>query len=238
MRRAAARLEGLSRRLGATSSPAEHEQPPGLPRYAWAPATEADARAEILLTPDEDEFDASGRHELGRLLPFVDETTTALDLGCGIGRIARHLAPHCRALWAVDASPRMLELAGGRLAGVANIRYALCKDTAVPDIADASVDFVYSVLVLQHLEKEDAFLLLEEMYRVLRPGGRALYTWPNLDDDGYLRAFVQGARAGEATNLYRARPYTVGELQRLIPAAGYSSVELHEAPNIVTVCTR
>ncbi len=207
-------------------------------RYGWAPQTEQDARLEIIDSEDKEFFEESGRRDAERLLPFLEPGFAVLDLGCGIGRIAMYMAPHCQTLWAVDASPRMLEMAGTRLAGLSNVKYAQCLDTKVPEVVDESIDLVYSIIVLQHLEKEDAFLLTEDVVRMLRPGGLAFLTWPNLLDEANLEAFVQGARRGEATNNYRARLYTTHELELLLPRAGFSSVEIRDEPNIVTICRR
>jgi 2-polyprenyl-3-methyl-5-hydroxy-6-metoxy-1,4-benzoquinol methylase len=229
----------LSRMAGARVEGAPLGPDGGPLRYSWLPGTEDEARLQIINHRDEERFEESGRQELKRLLPFVHPGATVLDLGCGIGRVTRPLAPHCGTIWAVDASPQMLEIARGRMAAVPNVRYALCADTVVPEVPDASVDFVYSIIVLQHLEKEDAFLLLEEVVRMLKPGGKAFLTWPDLHDDFYLGTFVRYAHQGEVANRTRARVYTAGELERLLPAAGFSTVELTpDPPDIVAVCTR
>jgi SAM-dependent methyltransferase len=204
----------------------------------WRPANEAEARLQIVTYDDRERFEASGRQELVQLLPYLDPEATVLDLGCGIGRIARYVAPHCHALWAVDASGEMLEMAAQLLAEHPNVRYARCEDTRVPAVPDASIDFAYSIIVLQHLEKEDAFLLVEDVARMLCPGGRALFTWPNLLDEFYLDTFLTYAHRGEVTNPARARMYTTTELECLLPCAGFSAVEVRPAPNIVTICTR
>jgi ubiquinone/menaquinone biosynthesis C-methylase UbiE len=204
----------------------------------WQPTSEGDARNEILNDFDPEHFDASGRGEVERLGPYVTPESVVVDLGCGMGRIALYIAPLCKTLWAVDVSEQMLGYARKRMAEQANVRYARCADTRVPDIADATVDFLYSIIVLQHLEREDAFNLVRDVYRMLTPGGKALLTWPNLLDDGFLESFLAYADKGESTNPARARIYTTTELQRLLPAAGFSSVEVRDEPNIVTVCTR
>jgi ubiquinone/menaquinone biosynthesis C-methylase UbiE len=234
------RVSGRLRRMAGVVDGSPPLGPDGKPlRYSWLPGTEDEARLQIINHRDEERFEESGREELKRLLPFVADGATVLDLGCGIGRIARPLAPHCGKIWAVDASSQMLDIARQRMAGLANVRYALCADTVVPDVPDASVDFLYSIIVLQHLEKEDAFLLVEDAVRMLRPGGKAFLTWPDLLDDFYLDAFVRYAHEGEVLNRTRARVYTETELERLLPAAGFSAVELRrDPPDIVAVCTR
>lgn len=204
----------------------------------WLPRSEEQARRYILNDADPAAFDASGREAAERLAPHLAPEAVALDLGCGIGRVALHVAPRCRALWAVDASPLMLRYARRRLAGAPNVRFARSRGTTVPDVPDASVDLVYSLLVLQHLEREDAFLLLEDVRRMLRPGGTAYLTFPNLLSDTYLDAFVGYARSGYATRRARARFYTPQEVGRVIPAAGLEVADLDDGTEIVAVCRR
>jgi ubiquinone/menaquinone biosynthesis C-methylase UbiE len=207
-------------------------------RYAglWMPRSEEQARRYILNDPDPEAFDRSGREAAERLAPHLTPESIVLDLGCGIGRVATHVAPLCRTLWAVDASPLMLRYARRRLAGQANVRYARCRGTVVPEVPSGSVDLVYSLLVLQHLEREDAFLLMQEVRRVLRPGGTAYLTFPNLLSDTYLQAFLGYARAGHSTRRARARFYTPQEVERVVPAAGLPIASIEPGTEIVVVC--
>jgi SAM-dependent methyltransferase len=100
------------------------------------------------------------------------------------------------------------------------------------------MDLVYSVLVLQHVAREDAFCMLRDVRRVLRPGGTAYLTFPNILDDGYLAAFVQYAESGEVANPARARFYTPAEVGRVVGAAGFADVSVIEGPDIVAVAPR
>jgi len=193
------------------------------PRYAghWNPADESAALLQIFNTDDVDSFEEGGRWDLARLRPWFDKDSTVLDLGCGIGRVARYVAPECSLLWAVDASQRMLDMAAQRLRDLTNIRYVHCHDVAFPDVGSESVDLAYSLLVLQHVEREDAFLLLEELRRVIRPTGTVILTYPNLLSETYLSGFVSSARRGAAADTARARLYTPQEVEALLPAAGF-----------------
>jgi len=225
---------GARRRLengaaGAPPAPAE--------RYGalWDPSADADAMALILNTTDSETFEATGRADAERLSAYLPDGGTALDLGCGIGRVARYLAPRCTTLWAVDASARMLDLARTRMAELSNVRYARCVDTAIPDVPDGAVDLAYALLVLQHLEREDAFLLLEELRRVVAHAGTVVVTFPNLLSDTYLAAFLDYVRNGEVTNQARARMYTPDEVARVVTAAGFD-VHLEVDVEILAVC--
>jgi SAM-dependent methyltransferase len=201
----------------------------------WDPGADAEAMSLILNTSDTDAFEAAGRGDADRFAPFITPEATVLDLGCGIGRVAKYVAPLCRTLWAVDASPRMLELARKRLADAPNVRFARCIDTAIPDVATASVDVAYALLVLQHLEREDAFVLLKELRRVLKPEGVAFVTYPNLLSDVYLQSFLDYVREGQVTNPARARIYTPQEVERLMPEAGFA-VTLDPGVEIFATC--
>lgn len=203
------------------------------PRYAglWNPADETAAQLQIFNTDDPDSFEEGGRWDFDRLRPWFDKDSTVLDLGCGIGRVARYVAPECSLLWAVDASRRMLDLAAERLQDISNVKYAHCHDVTFPDVPSSSVDMAYSLLVLQHLEREDAFLLLEELRRVIRPEGTVILTYPNLLSETYLSGFVNYAHRRESTDPARARLYTPQEVLALLPAAGFRA-EIDEGTEI------
>jgi SAM-dependent methyltransferase len=93
----------------------------------------------------------------------------ALDFGCGVGRLSLPLAGRFASVAAVDVSPGMLrELEANRAAaGRTNIT-ALASLDAVPS---DSIDFAFSQLVLQHIERRRGYALIQEVFRTLRPGG-------------------------------------------------------------------
>ena len=186
---------------------------------------------------DEQYFEESGKQDAAQLLELVDTVDKiVLDLGCGIGRVAHFIAPRCGLLMAVDISERMLELAKERLSAFENVRYVRSLPSSMPRVDDNAVDFLYSLLVLQHLEREDAFSMLREIRRVVRPGGSAFLTFPNILYDVHLASFVNYVDTGETTNKARARFYTPSEVERLVKAAGFENIELIERSMIAAVC--
>lgn len=189
----------------------------------WTAKDETEAKLLIYNTESEQSFEEGGRRDAARLRPYFDEHSTVLDLGCGIGRVARFVAPDCGRLWAVDISEPMLEFASQRMAQFDNITYLHCNDVEMAAVPSKSVDLAYSLLVLQHLEREDAFLVLEEFRRILKPGGTLYLTFPNLLSDEYLASFVNYAHSGASREPGRARIYTPEEVARILPAAGFSA---------------
>ncbi len=65
----------------------------------------------------------------GRLLP---PGAAVLDLGCGIGRVAAALAPHCRSVLGLDVSAGMVAEARRRHGGLSRLRFAVADGTALP----------------------------------------------------------------------------------------------------------
>lgn len=206
-------------------------------RGFWTPSDETDAMGLILNETDAAKFEESGRRDAEEVLgPLIRPSDTVLDLGCGIGRVARYVAPLCRELWAVDISPRMLELARSRLAELPNVRFAISQETSLPEPPTASVDVVYSLLTLQHVEREHAFTLMCEVRRVLRPAGVAHFTFPNLLSDEYLHSFLHYVETEAVRNPARARYYTPEEVRRLLPAAGFEIVDFEAEVEIRVTC--
>lgn len=202
----------------------------------WSPEDESQARVAIVADADPDRFEASGKTDAERVGRLAGQEATVLDLGCGIGRVALYMADRCRLLWAVDASPVMLSMAARRLADRPNVRLVQSRGVTIPEVPDHSVDLAYSILVLQHVEREDAFSLLRELRRVLRPGGRAYLTFPNVLFDAYLRIFLDGVDAEAVNNPARTRVYTPEEVMRLLPTAGFRIEAFRAEQDIVAVC--
>ncbi len=100
---------------------------------------------------------------------------TVLDLGCGSGENLITLASRGANVLGIDISPHLLRLAQQRLddAGVAvSLRVATAYDTGLPD---ESVDVVFAVAVLHHLELP---VVREEIRRILRKNGRFIFSEP------------------------------------------------------------
>jgi SAM-dependent methyltransferase len=76
----------------------------------------------------------------------------------------------------VDISAEMQSRAKGYLPSFSNIRWVLSNGETLSGVESASVDFVFSYLVLQHMpKKEVVFNSIQEMMRVLHPGGVFLF---------------------------------------------------------------
>lgn len=100
-----------------------------------------------------------------------------LDLGCGTGADSTLLASRGARVTSMDISPDLLELAQRRalLDGVAGSITTTVGSTHQIPLPDESVDVVFGDAILHHVDLQ---LTAAEVYRVLKPGGRAIFKEP------------------------------------------------------------
>jgi malonyl-CoA O-methyltransferase len=103
------------------------------------------------------------------------EPTVVLDLGAGTGHasLALKRRHHTSQVVALDLAPGMLQEAGRRQTLLRRFR-RVCADAAALPLRTASVDLVFSNLMLQWCNDPDA--VLRECRRVLTPGGLLTFT--------------------------------------------------------------
>lgn len=92
--------------------------------------------------------------------PFAPRT--ALDFGCGVGRLTRAMAPFADTVYGVDVAPAMLDIARRHAPG--NVIYT----DSIPDV---ELDWVNSLIVFQHIHPRRGVALIEQLVGRLRSGG-------------------------------------------------------------------
>lgn len=112
-----------------------------------------------------------------------------LDFGCGTGADSTLIAARGAAVTSMDISPDLLELAARRveLDGFGGAITTLCGSAHQIPLPDGSVDVVFGNAILHHVDLE---LASREIHRVLKPGGRAVFTEPTRNSR--LIAFLRG----------------------------------------------
>jgi 2-polyprenyl-3-methyl-5-hydroxy-6-metoxy-1,4-benzoquinol methylase len=75
---------------------------------------------------------------------------SALEVGCGVGRLTPTLAGHAEHVTAIDMTPRMLDAAKAACAGLAHVDFALAPAEEIP-WRGTTFDVSVSVWVLMHL---------------------------------------------------------------------------------------
>ncbi|MFE9659528.1 methyltransferase domain-containing protein [Streptomyces sp. NPDC005955] len=171
--------------------------------------------------------------------PAADRPAVVLDVGCGDGSAARAAGPL---------------LAGHRVIGVDWSHHALRRarhhltDVVRGELADGRLplrsgcaDAVLFSEVIEHLVDPDA--ALDELRRVLRPGGHLMLSTPNLAawyNRGLLLAGVQPVFSEVSLRGIHGRPgrevighlrlYTARALREFVAASGFEVVRLAGAP--------
>ncbi|MES2177441.1 MAG: methyltransferase domain-containing protein [Gemmatimonadota bacterium] len=120
-----------------------------------------------------------------RMLEFVDGLrlpagAKVLDAGCGPGYMLSALAQRGFDVSGLDAAPEMLRMSKERLRVTAPERTFALELGSIESLpfAAESFDLVCTAGVVEYLESDR--LVLQEMHRVLRPGGHLLYPVTNL----------------------------------------------------------
>lgn len=108
----------------------------------------------------------------GQSAPVAAAGWRALEIGCGLGRLMRPLAPHFAEIHGVDVSGEMVRRAAESLRDIPNAYVHLTGGADLAVFPDGHFDFAYSYAVFQHIpSREVVFQYLKEARRVLRPGG-------------------------------------------------------------------
>lgn len=106
----------------------------------------------------------------------LTEDSYLIDVGCGPGRLAHALRDRQRLRYlGTDVVPALVEYAR-RLADRADWRFEVTDGLTIPEV-DAVANFVLFSSVFTHLRAEESFLYLREAMRVLKPGGRVMFTF-------------------------------------------------------------
>ncbi len=113
-----------------------------------------------------------GRPLFSKLIDYdVLNGKTVLEIGCGLGAIAAQFARHGAKVIALDLTPTAVKMTKERFR-LFNLKGDFLEgDAENLPLKDASVDFIWSWGVIHH--SPDTKQAVNEMYRVLKIGGRA-----------------------------------------------------------------
>lgn len=130
-----------------------------------------------------------------------------LELGCGNGK---NLIDHKEQSLGVDISEEFCKICENK--GIKTI----CCDILDVELEEESYDHILCIAVIHHLPKmEDQIRLIQKIYRLLKPGGRALITGWNISEPKH--SFHPGdnlVKFGESMRYYYI--YQIGELKEMI----------------------
>jgi SAM-dependent methyltransferase len=168
-----------------------------------------------------------------------------LELGCGVGRIGRELAPHCAHWTGVDISEKMITHARDRLGHLDNTEFHQLERSSLESVADDSLTKAYSVAVLCHMDKEDLYLYLQELHRTVRPGGLIyVETWNLAHPIGWKRweyevANWRRSEQQQRKDVARNQFCTPDEFQLYVRQAGFTPLACYsDSPWVQVIAGR
>ncbi|XP_058036191.1 tRNA N(3)-methylcytidine methyltransferase METTL6 isoform X2 [Ahaetulla prasina] len=140
--------------------------------------------------------------ELKACKKFEDQKLTILEAGCGVGNCLFPLLEEDLNMfaYACDFSPRAVEyVKQNPLYDAKRCKVFLCdltKDDLVENVPLESVDVIMLIFVLSAIHPEKMHLVLNNIYKVLKPGKYVLFRDYGLYDHAMLR-FKSACKLGE-----------------------------------------
>jgi ubiquinone/menaquinone biosynthesis C-methylase UbiE len=158
--------------------------------------------------------------DIGRECGWASRAVSApgrvLDFGAGIGNsvpyVRKHLA-HAE-LTCLDLSQRSLEVAEKRFGDMA--RYVRFDGASIP-FPDDHFDIAYAMCVFHHINHADHAALLQELRRVVRPGG-SLFIFEHNPFNPLTVRVVSNCPFDENAHLIRG-----SEMRKRLLAAGFAN---------------
>lgn len=177
------------------------------------------ARASTLPQPIDDfKLRAAHLDKLIRLYFPHNRDAAILDLGCGPGAlIYAAKAAGYRHIQGVDRSAQQIQVA--RTIGIESLQQGDLLE-AISSVADLSLDAVVTIDVIEHLQKYELAGLVDEVLRVLQPGGRWIIHAPNGGSP-----FCSRVRYGDFTH---ELAFTRESLSQLLLSSGFGRVTCYE----------
>lgn len=131
----------------------------------------------------------------------IESFRSILDFGCGCGRIMRHWAnlPHAQ-FYGTDYNPSLIEWCRRALPFA---KFSVNPLNGPFSYEEDQFDFVYSISVLTHLTVADQQAWMNELLRVMKPGGHLYLT---------LHGMMRDHMTAEQQKLFEAgHPVVFGE---------------------------
>ena len=160
-------------------------------RHQWTKLGESDPFWAILSESDKKgggwdqaAFFQTGVDEIAQVLRTAQSLSlvhygSAIDFGCGVGRLSQALATHFERVIGVDIAASMIRTAVdlNQFPDRCEYLHNVAADLAV--LPDQSADFIYSSITLQHVVPSLAQSYVREFFRIARPGALVIFQLPS-----------------------------------------------------------
>lgn len=155
-------------------------------------------------------FEEFGKIELAVLKALgLQPQHSLIDVGCGAGRLARPLSAYLEGPYlGIDLVPDLIAHAQ-KISNRPDWQFKVIDHIGIP-APDETADYVCFFSVLTHLLHEHSYWYLEEARRVLKPGGRIVFSFLEVRNPLHQEVFwktlnLAKARAVEPLNVFIER---------------------------------
>jgi ubiquinone/menaquinone biosynthesis C-methylase UbiE len=133
------------------------------------------------------DFFKTGTNEINDLFDYLSSNkiyftkNTAVDFGCGIGRLTQALSEKFRKVIGIDISKPMIDKANqyADQQKLANCNFVLNKNNDLSILESNSMNFIYTYNVLQHMQPSYAKKYIEEFLRIINSDGVICFQLPS-----------------------------------------------------------
>ena len=172
----------------------------------------------VRLRHDEGRLRSKGREQYRMLEKFLRQDAVFLELGAGDCAASMEIAHHVAKVYAVEISDEMI----GRQDMPGNLEMIMSDGSSIP-LPDQSVDVAYSRHLMEHLHVDDAWDQLQEIYRVLKPGGHYVLLTPNrINGPWDISRPFQYEPAG-----LHIKEYSYGDLKDILNRTGFRKLRAY-----------
>jgi len=215
----------------------------------WGVVTAEQYRGQDLAEAVKEAFFASGQQHVDELMTAIRthidpnfRVETALDFGCGVGRILIPLAKMCTSAVGVDISEAMLAEAKVNCLqqGIDNVTLVQSDDN-LSELAQR-FDFVHSYIVLQHIAPKRGYVIIRKLLELTTDTGVAALHLTYFDPASpraqwRTKLYKHVPFLFRARNLLKGRPadeplmqmncYNLNKVLQLVQSAGFDRCSCH-----------
>ncbi len=156
--------------------------------------------------------------QYGMVGRFLNARMRFLEIGPGDCSLSFKVAPSVEKVFAVDISSIVTEHA----LVPPNFKLILSDGCKIP-LPKNSVDVAYSNQLMEHLHPDDAREQLQNIYNVLKPGGRYICVTPNKINGPWDISYC----CAEIARGFHLKEYSLNELMQLFKLAGFRKLSTY-----------
>lgn len=151
------------------------------------------------------------------ILPMLSSNINFLEIGPGDCKFSMRVSELVAKVFSVDVSDEI-----SKLNNIPDNMEIIISDGVSIPVGSNFIDIAYSNQLMEHLHPDDAYKQLENIYNVLRNGGKYLCITPNKyngphDISKYFSDVAKG---------FHLKEYTYSDISHLLKKVGFEKIEL------------